>query len=349
MATPPTRYTAELTDPVCGMPVTAASPHCYVHGGALYCFCSTECCARFAADPPKYVRFGRSAGAPPARTNEDAPTLPMGMSLPETPTPPQAGALPEVTVLVTLLPEVTASPEVRVPPQAASGADAATRRDAPTLADVPTLPDLPTYTPTLPDVPTPPEVGARARQTSAQAWQGAARPRPSTNGMHHAQAPAGGGGPAANAIRTAPGSPAASRADASGTLGLQPETMTPASALRSLMSPLFSWLEARYAAKTSREMVRLYRQVSGRNPGLSGRPLYREVVIARTGWDIATADALLDHAQDSFASWPAETELAFRDVVHYLAVSDFLASHVGSHWVRANMGRVVSSYVPHDL
>ncbi|HEX7156649.1 MAG TPA: hypothetical protein VF229_05495, partial [Burkholderiaceae bacterium] len=201
-------------------------------------------------------------------------------------------------------------------------------------------PDLPT----LPEVPLTP-----VPRAAAPAKSGPAKPRPSTNGARRPEAPVRGRSPARDVIRTPPGSPAAPRADASGTLGLQFEAATPASVLRSLMSPLFSWFEMRHAAKTSREMLRLYKQVSARNPALSGRPLYLEVVMARTGWDSATANELLEHAQDSFASWPAETELTFRDVVHYFAVSDFLASHVGSHWVRANMGRVVSSNVPHDL
>ncbi len=59
-----------LKDPVCGMTVTAQSPHRHAHEGRAYFFCSDKCRAKFAADPLKYL-------AP-------APTTPP-------PTPVQAG------------------------------------------------------------------------------------------------------------------------------------------------------------------------------------------------------------------------------------------------------------------
>jgi hypothetical protein len=47
-------------------------------------------------------------------------------------------------------------------------------------------------------------------------------------------------------------------------------------------------------------------------------------------------------------TWPAERALTFGDVVHCLAVSEYLASNsrVGT---RINMGRVVSGRIPKDL
>ncbi|MBB1598455.1 heavy metal translocating P-type ATPase [Variovorax sp. UMC13] len=49
---------AVLKDPVCGMTVTAQSPHVLQNGGKPVYFCSAGCKAKFAADPAKY-------GAPP--------------------------------------------------------------------------------------------------------------------------------------------------------------------------------------------------------------------------------------------------------------------------------------------
>jgi P-type Cu+ transporter len=45
----------QLKDPVCGMTVTAASPHALEHEGRSVYFCSAGCKAKFAADPAKYV------------------------------------------------------------------------------------------------------------------------------------------------------------------------------------------------------------------------------------------------------------------------------------------------------
>jgi len=52
-----------LKDPVCGMAVTAQSPHALHHGGKPVFFCSAGCKAKFAAEPAKYlVAASGSAG-----------------------------------------------------------------------------------------------------------------------------------------------------------------------------------------------------------------------------------------------------------------------------------------------
>ena len=62
----------ELKDPVCGMTVTAKSPHVLEHEGQPVYFCSAGCKAKFAADPAKYTkRAGVPAAAPVA--DEPAP------------------------------------------------------------------------------------------------------------------------------------------------------------------------------------------------------------------------------------------------------------------------------------
>ncbi len=59
-----------LKDPVCGMTVTAASPHRHEHERRTYYFCSEKCRARFAADPTKFV-----TPATPASTTEEPGTV----------------------------------------------------------------------------------------------------------------------------------------------------------------------------------------------------------------------------------------------------------------------------------
>lgn len=50
---------AVLTDPVCGMSVTADSPHAAEHGGARYYFCSAGCRKKFLATPDRYLQQKR--------------------------------------------------------------------------------------------------------------------------------------------------------------------------------------------------------------------------------------------------------------------------------------------------
>ena len=59
-----------LKDPVCGMSVTAETPHRFEHLGQRYYFCSAKCRARFAAEPEKYLT---SIGVPVAAAATAAP------------------------------------------------------------------------------------------------------------------------------------------------------------------------------------------------------------------------------------------------------------------------------------
>jgi len=120
---------------------------------------------------------------------------------------------------------------------------------------------------------------------------------------------------------------------------------------RKLFGPLFAgWQEKHHAARTSRELLKIYHTVAATHPGLDKRQLYRQIVMLRLGGTLAAAEAVLVRAAESFSTWPAERPLTFRDVVHYLAVSDYLASNNDiADWTRENLGRVVASYVPDNL
>ena len=62
-----------LKDPVCGMTVTAQSPHVLQHEGKPVYFCSAGCKGKFAADPAKYLRPVAVASTPLA--SEAAPAV----------------------------------------------------------------------------------------------------------------------------------------------------------------------------------------------------------------------------------------------------------------------------------
>ncbi len=60
---------SELTDPVCGMPVTEQSPHHINHRDKDFYFCSTKCMGKFQDDPEKYLnpkKIDESVSVPPA-------------------------------------------------------------------------------------------------------------------------------------------------------------------------------------------------------------------------------------------------------------------------------------------
>jgi len=116
-----------------------------------------------------------------------------------------------------------------------------------------------------------------------------------------------------------------------------------------LATPFTLWRQSRHAATVSRELLKLHRFVAQRHPDLKGRPLYRHIVMVRTSADMETADSMLARAEESFASWPAQRDLKFADVVHYLAIEEFLAAHRNSHWTQVDMGHVVAARIPRQL
>lgn len=116
-----------------------------------------------------------------------------------------------------------------------------------------------------------------------------------------------------------------------------------------LVAALRRWREGRHAARTSRELLALYRRLRADLPDLTERELYQRVVMQRTRCDAQAADVLLDNAEQSFAAWPVRRELMLRDVVHYVSTVELLASHDGERWTHINIGRVVDSLIPQDM
>ena len=114
-------------------------------------------------------------------------------------------------------------------------------------------------------------------------------------------------------------------------------------------APFLAWRERSFASVRSREMLKLYWTVTARHPGLTGLHLYRKIVAARSSGTAVDADAILDCAEQSFTDWPVSRELKFRDVVHCIAVLEFLDTHKDAHGIQANLRPVVNAVIPSQL
>lgn len=132
---------------------------------------------------------------------------------------------------------------------------------------------------------------------------------------------------------------------------LQPQHRRPAppAVVSWLLSWLSAWREKRFTCDCCRRLLKLHAEVLAREPALAGWPLYKEIVVRHLGGDQDGAEALLQRAQESFASWPVSRALIFRDVVHYLAVSELLARHSDMPWLHTSVGRSVEAAIPRHL
>ncbi len=116
-----------------------------------------------------------------------------------------------------------------------------------------------------------------------------------------------------------------------------------------LHSIMRAWNERHYAVKHCRELLRMHQSLAAKHSGAKRFELYRQLVAQRTGGDVNAVEALLGHATQSYAQWPVDRPLNLRDVVHYLVVSEYLASHQQASWLEQNLKRIVDSKIPHEL
>jgi hypothetical protein len=134
---------------------------------------------------------------------------------------------------------------------------------------------------------------------------------------------------------------------AAGTVGRGPQAPCTRLVTR-LAAFLLPWRERRHAVRISKELLRLYRLVVSGCSSTARREIYRRVVMIRTGADDDEARAILVRAEQSFATWPANRELRFSDVVHYLAVSEYLVFGNRTS-TRIDMRRQISDRIPRHL
>ena len=116
-----------------------------------------------------------------------------------------------------------------------------------------------------------------------------------------------------------------------------------------ISSLVASWNERRFAARTSRELLGLFREVQCENPELTGRPLYERIAALRLGSDASAGALAVTRADESFAQWPRERDVNFRDVVHYLVFEEFIRLFARRDGTRGLIGRVVARSIPQEL
>jgi hypothetical protein len=112
---------------------------------------------------------------------------------------------------------------------------------------------------------------------------------------------------------------------------------------------LGAWRERRVARRASVESLRLYQEVAATQPDLGAIARYAEVVARRTGLDGEGVRSVLQRAEDSFASWPVERPLRFRDVVQYLVVHECLKADPSVVGTRTRLTTIIAELIPENL
>lgn len=132
----------------------------------------------------------------------------------------------------------------------------------------------------------------------------------------------------------------------------QAETLMPAGSylqrLRNI-GMVANWIERRHARRASMELLNLFRKVRRSKPELAGRPLYEAVVAQHLGLGSGPAALAVSRADASFAQWPRERDVRFRDVVHLLVFEECARQSGGGEALRTMIGRVVDRIVPGEL
>jgi hypothetical protein len=119
--------------------------------------------------------------------------------------------------------------------------------------------------------------------------------------------------------------------------------------LRPILDYLWAGEEKRFTRRESKIVLATYHAVRAQHPELAGPALYEMVVAHQTGVSAEAAKALVRAAEQSFADWPKERPLTFRDVVHYLCFESFVKSHDKNEWTRTSLGDIVDSVIPDGL
>ena len=108
--------------------------------------------------------------------------------------------------------------------------------------------------------------------------------------------------------------------------------------------------ERHYARRASEQLLDLFRLERREHPDLSGAALYEAVAARRLGdRPRIKAAEVVRRAEQSFAAWPAERAVRFRDVVHYLIFDEYTHAGKAREATRTNMGAVVARVIPEEL
>jgi hypothetical protein len=113
---------------------------------------------------------------------------------------------------------------------------------------------------------------------------------------------------------------------------------------------LFHWSEKRFARRLAKQQLASLHAVRSAHPDLQGTELYQPVLMRGLGYDAGRAATVVDTAERSISWWPHDRELRFRDVVHYVAVSEFAQRSAREHpGTTVTFRDIIDRIIPADV
>lgn len=112
---------------------------------------------------------------------------------------------------------------------------------------------------------------------------------------------------------------------------------------------ILNFKEKRFARHVAKRLLKSYAAVSGENFNLSGKALYREVLLHTQQVQPSHVDQILCQAEESIDEWtaPGRRRLGFREVVHFFVMFKHIeAGYKGSV---VSFGEIVDALIPANL
>jgi hypothetical protein len=97
------------------------------------------------------------------------------------------------------------------------------------------------------------------------------------------------------------------------------------------------------------EMLTILNQIQAQEPALRDEALYTRAITRRLACDMAQAREIVRMADVSFAQWPEERDVRYRDVVKYLIVHQILGRDAKSMGAQSDIDRIVRDSIPQEL
>jgi hypothetical protein len=116
--------------------------------------------------------------------------------------------------------------------------------------------------------------------------------------------------------------------------------------LQALINERIKHIDERlFAARVCAESLLAYDAIHASEPQLRGDALYGAVIARRTHADPTTVHQILWRTHASVEDWDREHEPAFRDVVKYMIVSEYLGQAPGEQGMDIDLGAFLASRI----